>query len=354
MWPDDRDLVTELAAAGAAGRERLAAESRPDPAFASALRSQLLQDLVVPAPARTPRTRVTAGDWFRGWRLAPTLAGALLVIAAGAAARTVLVGQEPPPPPTPAISIPAVVVGPLEGAIATPTPTPTPKPTPEPTPKPTAEPTAAPTPGIGVMALTTSGCNGGIVLEWSKVVDERFNHYVTLRNTSASIPAAYPPQGGSSEVSGTFTKDASATSAVDPSAPAGATLHYRALAFDAEDRVIAASPVRSAVAKPVAALGALTATDVEPGTTTFGWAPYPGPGACFSYYKLVASASDPTPSYLEGSTTWAAIGEQAASGVSIEGTTSGTTWYVRLQAIRATSLGKIVVGQTDVLTWTAP
>jgi hypothetical protein len=204
------------------------------------------------------------------------------------------------------------------------------------------------------MALTASGCNGGVILEWSKVVDERFNHYTTLRSTSGSIPAAYPPQGGAIEVGGSYTTDAIATSAVDPSAAPGTTLHYRTLAFDSADRVIAVSPIRAAVAKPVAPLGELSATPVGPGSTSFAWASYGGPGACFSYYKLVASESDPTPSYLEGSTTWAAIADQGATSATVEGTPSGTTWHVRLQAIRATALGKVVVAQTDVLTWTAP
>jgi hypothetical protein len=109
------------------------------------------------------------------------------------------------------------------------------------------------------------------------------------------------------------------------------------------------------MAKPVASLGALTATPAaEPGKTTFGWAPYPGPGACFSYYKLVYSETDPSPSYLAGSPIWAAIGEQATTSVTIGEPVSGTTYHVRLQVIRATAIGKMVVAQTDVLTWTAP
>ena len=186
------------------------------------------------------------------------------------------------------------------------------------------------------------------------MLDERFNHYTTLRSSSPSIPAAYPPQGGATEVGGSHATDPTATSAVDASAGPGTTLHYRTLAFDAADRVIAVSPVRAAIAKPVSPLGTLSATPVGPGSTTFGWSPYGGPGACFSYYKLVASQSDPTPSYLEGSGTWAAIADQAATSATVDGTPSGTTWHVRLQAIRATALGKMVVAQTDVLTWTAP
>lgn len=381
MWPDERDLAAELAAGGAAARDRLGAGVGPDPAFASALRSQLLTDHPAAVGSFAPRRRWTLADLFRGRRLAPTLAGALLIVAAGAAARTVLVGNDPAPvSPTPGISLPAVVVGELEGEVATPSPSPTPTPTPSPsptptptpsptpspspsptptpvpTPKPTPVPTPTPTPvpTVGTMALTASGCNGGVVLEWSKVLDERFNHYTTLRSSSPSIPAAYPPQDGAIEVDGSYTMDATATSAVDPSAGPGTTLHYRTLAFDSADRVMAASPVRSAVAKPVAALGALTYASEVPGSTTFGWTPYDGPGACFSYYKLVASESDPTPSYLEDSSTWAAIADQGATSATVDGTPSGTTWYVRLQAIRATALGKIVVAQTDVLTWTAP
>jgi hypothetical protein len=205
------------------------------------------------------------------------------------------------------------------------------------------------------MSLTLSGCNGGVVLEWSKVVDARFHHYTTLRSTSAEIPAAYPPQGGSVEVAGTFVKDPAATSATDASAPTATTLYYRTMAFDAESRVIAASPVRSALAKPVAGLGTLSAEPaVEPGKTTFAWAPYPGPGACFSYYKLVYSETDPSPSYLAGSATWAALGEQGTTSVTIGEPVPGITYYVRLQTIRATATGKMVVAQTDVLTWVAP
>jgi hypothetical protein len=200
------------------------------------------------------------------------------------------------------------------------------------------------------MTLTLSGCNGGVVLEWSKVVDARFHHYTTLRSTSADIPAAYPPQAGAVEVPGTFVKDPAATSATDASAPTGTTLHYRTLAFDAENRVIAASPVRSAVAKPVLGLGPLATAPADPGKVTISWAPYGGPGACFTYYKLVYSTTSTSPSYLAGDPTWAAIGVQSQTSVVIDEPAAGT-YYVRLQAIRATATGKMLVAQTDVLTW---
>jgi len=380
MWPDDHDLSAELAAAGARARE--AGAARPDPAFASALRDRLVASspaAVAPVAVLAPR-RAGLRELFSSRRTAPLLAAALLLLAVAAAARTVIVGTDPAPAPTPSAALP-VVVGPVGGGLietatpsptatpsATPTPTPsptpsptaaptaTPVPTPKPTPVPTVKPTPAPTPvpTVGTMGLTLGGCNGGVVLEWSKVVDARFHHYTTLRSTSGEIPAAYPPQAGAVEVAGTFIKDPAATSAADASAPTGVTLFYRTMAFDAENRVIAASPVRSTVAKPVVGLGTLSATPADPGKTTFAWSPYGGPGACFSYYKLVYSETNPSPSYLAGSATWAAIGEQGTTSVTIGEAVPGTTYYVRLQAIRATATGKMVVAQTDVLTWLAP
>lgn len=396
MWPDDLDLSAELAAAGA--RARAAGAARPDAAYASALRDRLAGQLpVAVAPvALVQRRRIGVREQLASRRLAPLLAAALLLVAVAAAARTVLEGNGPAPVPTPGPSLP-VVVGPVGGglietAAPSPTPSPTPNPSaspsPTPTPTPTAEPPATPSlapvlaatpaptstptpvpvptvmptpppaptpvPSVGTMALTVGGCNGGVVLEWSKVADARFHHYTTLRSTSAELPAAYPPQAGAVEVAGTFTKDPTATSASDASAPIGATVHYRTMALDAQNQVIAASPVRSAIAKPVAGLGALATSPAAPGKTTFAWAAYGGPGACFSYYKLVYSETDPSPSYLTGSAAWAAIADQGTTSVTIGEAVSGTTYHVRLQAIRATATGKMVVAHTDVLTWLAP
>lgn len=393
MWPDDLDLTSELAAAGARARD--AAAALPDASYAASLRDRLVGGALpavgaaaVAAPIRAlPRRSTSVRERFASRRMAPLLAAALLLVAVAAAARTVLVATDPAPLPTPAASL-AVIAGPAGGGLidtpsasptsspspspaATPTPTATATPSPSPTPGPTPAsvatpaatpvptlkpppPTPAPAPPVGTMALAVSGCNGGVVLEWSKLLDARFHHYTTLRGASADIPAAYPPQGGAIEVAGTFIKDPAATSATDASAPAGTTLHYRTIALDAGNVVIAASPVRAAVAKPVVGLGPLGATPADPGKTTFAWAPYPGPGACFTYYKLVYSETDPSPSYLAGSATWAAVGDQATTSITIAEPIPGTTYRVRLQAIRATATGRILVAQTDVLTWVAP
>jgi hypothetical protein len=238
----------------------------------------------------------------------------------------------------------------------TPTPTPrptappTPRPTPKPTPKPTPEPTPAPTPGLGSISLSAAACHGGVLLDWGQFGGDGFNHYLVLRSTSTTIPAVYPPQGGASGVDGTYTTELGKTDGFDPTADGGGTLRYRAVAFGAEDQPLAASVVRSVTTKPVKALGGLTIGQVGP-STSFGWGPYGGPAGCFSFYKLAYSAEDSTPSYLDGAQIAWAGSDQGAGSTTVDGMAPGTYWF-RLQAIRATGLGKFVVAQTSVVQFT--
>jgi hypothetical protein len=257
-------------------------------------------------------------------------------------------GSPSPVPPTiaPTTAAPA----PTPKPTARPTPKPTVKPTPKPTAKPTPTPTATPRPTVGTRAISVLGCHGGVVLDWSAWSGDTFDHYTVLRAPTSDIPAAYPPQGGATEVDGTYTQGAGKTSGVDLGVASG-TWHYRAFAFDAEDRVIAASAVGSAEAQGVKDLGAL-AIEPREGGTAFDWTPYGGAAGCFTYYKLVASETDETPSYLEGSPALWAGGSQAA-GVVVQPVEPGTYWF-RLQAIRVTDLGKFVVAETEPATYTVP
>jgi hypothetical protein len=182
-----------------------------------------------------------------------------------------------------------------------------------------------------------------------------FNHYTTLRSTSDSIPKAYPPQGGAVDPGGTYATNVGKTSAVDADIPAGVTHYYRTMAFDADDGVIAASSVTSAVASPVGSLGSLIVGPVAEGTK-MKWTPYAGPEACFTYYKVVYSETNPSPSYLGGDPYLAAIGDPAADRhiAGPEALISGHTYYLRVQVIRATDLGGFLVAQTDVVPYTVP
>ena len=383
MWPDERELMHDLAVAGAAARESAGTAAMPSMAFGSDLRHRLVIQLPPPVVA-TPRPRRFFADLFGGRRLAPILAGALLSVAVGAAAGAALIANRPSPTPAPQPT-PRVIVGiPGGGLLATPTPTPspspsptpsptlsptptptptptpsltptpTPKPTPVPTPTPTPAPTPKPAPTVAPMSLALTGCNGGVVLEWSKVTDATFNRYITLRSSSADIPAAYPPQGGAVELLATKSKNADGTSAADTSATSGGAF-YRTLALDAAGQVIGASAIGSSAAAPVQPLGALTAMPApEPGKTKFAWPTYGGSSACFTWYKLTYSETNPAPSYPGGDPYWAAVSDQAAGSVVVDGPVSGKTYHVRVQAIRATSVGVFVVAETDVVTYTAP
>ena len=192
-----------------------------------------------------------------------------------------------------------------------------------------------------------------MVLSWSAYEGDFFNHYTTLRNTTNSVPKAYPPQGGAVDPGGTYTTNPAKTTAVDSGVTPGTTYYYRAMAFNADDGVIGASAVVSAAADPVASLGTLTATPSGP-NLDMTWTPYAGPGDCFTWYKLVYSL-DPSPSYLNGDSYFAAISEQASGSytASAADLTPGT-WYIRVQAIRGTDLGVFVVAQSNVATYTVP
>ena len=150
---------------------------------------------------------------------------------------------------------------------------------------------------------------------------------------------------------GAYSTNSAKTDGFDPTGDGGATVNYRAVAFGAGDRALAASPVKSVATKAVKALGGLT-IGTDGAATSFAWTPYGGPGACYSYYKLAYSAEDATPSYLEGSPiAW--VGSEQAAGSALAELAPGTYWF-RLQAIRATSLGKFVVAQTNVAQYTVP
>lgn len=244
----------------------------------------------------------------------------------------------------------------------TPTPTPTTKPTatptPKPTPKPTATPkpsaTASPSPGLVSLDLTATGCDGGFVaLAWSKSSDQRFHHYQTLRSPGSTIPATYPPDAPVEAPSPLYVVDRTTLAAIDPGLSPGTTVYYRTVAFDDGDAAYAASAVTSATPKGVRSLGALTVA-VEGPKLRATWSPYGGPGACFTYYKIVWSASSTTPSYLGAHDGAWAVSEQAAAMALMDGLPPGDYWF-RVEVIRSgAATGKVLVARTDVMPVTIP
>lgn len=308
-------------------------------------------------PPTVETTVAGLDDLLDPWLVANARADARLGHPLGAMAGLELALASPSPFETPAPSTapttsadPSASTDPSVAPI--PTPTPTVKPTPTPTA--TAKPTPTPAPTLGALSLTVKACPGGNLLTWSAYGGGSFDHYTTLRSASSEIPLAYPPEGGAVDFGTSYLTDPSKTEAFDASVEAGQTAWYRTMTFGIEDQVLAASPAKSATARATVALGILSIESPASGSLTFTWTPFGGAADCFTFYKLVKSIDDPTPSYLEGADTLAAISEQGASGYAIEGWTPGSTYYFRLQAIRATQTGKFVVAETAPIQYTVP
>jgi hypothetical protein len=206
------------------------------------------------------------------------------------------------------------------------------------------------------MALSAQACPGGVLLGWSAPDVAGVSRITVLRGASAEIPTGWPPQNGVTKVGSATTADLGVTDGSDPT-EAGGSAWYRAVAYNAENVALAASASTGVTTIGIADLGGLGIGDGAGGSgdLTFTWSPFGGDGGCFSYYKLVASVLDDTPSYLEGTDFAIPIGEQTAAGTIVtDGLTSGQTYYFRLQAIRVTSLGKFVVAQTAVIQHAVP
>jgi hypothetical protein len=225
------------------------------------------------------------------------------------------------------------------------TPKPTPAPTAQPTPQPTPVPTAKPTPTpIGALELGTTGCPGGVVLDWSPYEGSGFDHYLLLRAGS--------PWADGHVLDGSWSGYREKTTGYDASGGAGQTYWYRAAAYRANGTLLARSPAVSAAAAPVASLGAVQVGPVAEGTKV-KWTPFGGSGGCFTYYKVVWSLENPQPSYLAGDPA-VAVTDQELNLTVLDALESGKTYYLRVQVLRATDLGSFVVAQSDVFTYPVP
>jgi hypothetical protein len=267
-----------------------------------------------------------------------------------------------PPTASPAPAAAAPTAPPTAAATVSPTvrPSPTAKATPKatakPTPSPTASPTSAPTaaPTLGTLSLTLTPCDGSFaVASWTKWLGSGFHHYQGLRSASSSIPTGWPPPPDVAAPKGLHSSVVTTVNGIDTGLAEGTTAWYRVVAYDAANGPLAASAAASAAVKPAKALGGLSVETPAPGSTSFAWTAYGGPGACFSYYKLVYSESDPTPSYLDGDPYLWASGAKSDAGAVLEGVPAGTWWF-RLQALRDTPAGPQLVAQTDATSFTVP
>ena len=212
----------------------------------------------------------------------------------------------------------------------------------------TTEPTQAPTPDPSLLELEATSCDGGVVLDWSASVDPTFHHYTALRSPEREIAPDYPPIAPAVDWGDTYATDRFVTSGVDASIiPSETRWFYRVMAYDAEGAVVGASPVRVARLAEVEDLGEVEAT-TEDGVTRLEWSPYGGFSGCFSSYRvLYGTGASPT-------TLLAVVSDRGATVLETDALHAGTPYVLRVQAVRATTLGSFVAGQTTVTPYTVP
>jgi hypothetical protein len=274
-------------------------------------------------------------------------AAALLLLAAvsglaAGCARTGGAPGSPSPSPRP-------TVGPTATATATA------RATPQPTIAATTAPTPRPSGVIGTLELEATSCPGGVVLEWSAMSDAQFHHYTVLRSRSEEIAPDYPPVAPAVDWGETYATDPFVTAAVDASVvPTDTVWSYRAMAYDALDQPIAASAVRQASLLPVVVLGAAMIGPAADGATRLAWDAFVGSPGCFSWYAVVASRTDASPDAIDGSESVATISSRTTNELVTRALVSGASYFVRVQAIRATPMGEFVVAQTEVATYSVP
>ena len=230
-----------------------------------------------------------------------------------------------------------------------PTPTVTPSASAAPTATPTPSPTPGPTPDPSALALEITSCNGGVVLHWSASTDPAFHHYTALRSPEREIEPHWPPIAPAVDWGDTYATDRFVTSGADASIiPSDTTWFYRLMAYNADGAVIGTSPVRSGKLLPVDELGPVEAEADDDGRTRLRWAAYDGPADCFSHYRVqYGTAGLP-------STVLAIVSGRDTTELLTDALHAGIGYRLRVQAVRATTLGAFVVGETDVSDYVAP
>jgi hypothetical protein len=230
---------------------------------------------------------------------------------------------------------------PLEPALSAGAPSPTPYATLPPLVSPQPVHTLAP--AAGTLALEATTCDGGVVLEWSPSADPDFHHYTALRSADPDVAPQYPPIAPAVDWGGTFATDRFVVSAVDASIlPSDTEWSYRVMSYDAENRVLGASPVVTARMRAVADLGALRAERAGPRGTRLEWEPYAGRAECFTEYRILHATAGPP------STLVATVSGQDAVSFETDAF-RGATHTVQVEAVRTTALGSFVVARSDVL-----
>jgi hypothetical protein len=206
----------------------------------------------------------------------------------------------------------------------------------------------SPTPDPAVLDLEATGCPGGAVLEWTPSTHHNFHHYTALRSPEEEIATDYPPIAPAVDWGETYATDAFVTSAVDASIlPSSRTWNYRVMAYDILGDVVSASGVASARIFDVVSLGVPT-VDADGEGTRIGWTAFDGEAECFTTYRVMFGVGRP-PSVVLSEVS--GIGSVA---VETDALHSGTTYQLRVDAVRVTTLGSFVAARSETVIYTVP
>jgi hypothetical protein len=209
-------------------------------------------------------------------------------------------------------------------------------------------PAATPTPDPALMELEAIGCPGGVVLDWTPSTHRNFHHYTGLRSPETEISTDYPPIAPAVDWGDTYATDPFVTSGVDGSIlPSSRTWSYRMMAYDILGDVVSASQVASAQVLERLDLGTPT---VEPAgeLTRIAWSAFSGPGECFSSYRVLFGVGRPPGVVLSE------VSDPDRASIETDALHSGTTYQLRIDAVRVTTLGSIVSGRSETIFYTVP
>ena len=199
------------------------------------------------------------------------------------------------------------------------------------------------------MDLEATSCDGGVVLHWTASQHPDFHHYVTLRSPEMEIDPAYPPVAPAVDWGDTYATDRYVTSAVDASILPSATLwYYRVMAYDADGRVLGATPVRGARIGPVKQLGPVTVEPMAEGGTRIAWGSFRGIEECFTSYRVLYGTGG------SASTLLATVDDRTVTELVTGALAAGMTYTIRVEAVRVTTLGTYVAGRTEPVVVTLP
>lgn len=232
---------------------------------------------------------------------------------------------------------------------------PTAKPAAKPTPRATAEPTAKPSPVVTALKLEGWTKSGGVKLRWTAYGGSGFDYYKVVRSTDSTV--AWPAGAGDKVVAA--IADPKQAHAWDGNLEPD-TYWYRVVAVKASGggyAVLARSNVVKVVVPKPAPAPEPTAMWLEAAVTADGvvlsWEACGGEG--FRYYKVVRSATNPSPWYpLNAGSELIGVVESAGATTFLDAAVAaGQTWHYRVLSYGIAADGsKLLLGVTPALTVT--